>query len=47
MLFRAKLFSKKIIFEVIFFGFVVCEITPIVVASSFGFFFEVFVDAEK
>ena len=49
MLFRAKLkvsHGRKY-FRSDFFGFVVCEITPLVIASSFGIFFEVFVDAEK
>ena len=34
-------------FEIFSFGFVVCETTPINVGNNFGFFFGVFVDAEK
>ena len=43
----AKVSHGKSNFEIIFFGFIVCETTPIVVGNSFGFFFGVFVDAEK
>ena len=52
MLLRAKLSSKSFsrkenIFEFLFFVFVVFETSPIVVTSTFEFFFGNYVDAEK